>query len=101
MTLTVTGAGSATSSKSETITVSNPPPPPPVAGFTANPSSGQAPLTVQFTDTSTGNPTAWSWNFGDGSTGSTTENPSHTFNKAGNFTVTLTVTGGVKRFHEQ
>ncbi len=95
VTLTVTGSGGATSSQSGTITVTNstPPPPPLAASFTANPSSGQAPLTVQFTDTSTGNPTAWSWNFGDGSTGSTTENPSHTFNKAGNFTVTLTVTG--------
>jgi PKD repeat protein len=93
VTLTVTGAGNATSSKSETIVVTSQPPPPPVAGFTANPSSGQAPLTVQFTDTSTGNPTAWSWNFGDGSPTVTEENPSYTFTSAGNFTVTLTVTG--------
>ncbi len=63
-----------------------------MAGFTANPSSGQAPLTVQFTDTSTGNPTAWSWNFGDGST-SSEENPSHTYESAGSFAVELTVTG--------
>jgi PKD repeat protein len=92
VTLTVTGAGSATSSKSETITVTSAPPPPPVASFTANPSSGQAPLTVQFTDTSTGNPTAWSWNFGDGST-SSSENPSHTYKSAGSFVAELTVTG--------
>ncbi|HPC55264.1 MAG TPA: lectin like domain-containing protein, partial [Methanolinea sp.] len=39
---------------------------PPVAGFTATPEEGPAPLVVQFTDTSTGNPTVWSWDFGDG-----------------------------------
>jgi PKD repeat protein len=95
VTLTVTDSGSATSSKSETIVVTTapPPPPPPMASFTANPSSGQAPLTVQFTDTSTGNLTAWSWNFGDGSPTVSTENPTHTYTSAGNFTVTLTVTG--------
>ncbi|HEV2436620.1 MAG TPA: PKD domain-containing protein [Verrucomicrobiae bacterium] len=66
------------------------PPPPLTASFSANPTSGQAPLTVQFTDTSSGGPTSWNWNFGDGTT-STTQNPSHTFSNTGNFTVTLTV----------
>jgi PKD repeat protein len=69
------------------------PPPPLTAGFTANPTSGLAPLAVQFTDTSTGGPTAWDWNFGDGSAGSTVQNPSHTYSSAGSFTATLTVTG--------
>jgi PKD repeat protein len=36
------------------------------------------PLAVQFTDTSTNNPTAWTWNFGDGST-SSSQNPSHIY----------------------
>jgi PKD repeat protein len=49
-------------------------------------------LAVQFTDQSTGPVTAWSWNFGDGST-STTQSPSHTYNSAGSFTATLKVTG--------
>ncbi|MFA5415251.1 MAG: lectin like domain-containing protein [Methanoregula sp.] len=40
-------------------------PPPPVANFTANVTSGTAPLVVQFTDTSPGSPTGWAWFFGD------------------------------------
>jgi PKD repeat protein len=62
------------------------------AGFTATPTSGAAPLAVAFTDTSTGEPTAWSWNFGDGTT-STERNPSKTYSTAGSYTVSLTVTG--------
>ncbi len=71
---------------------STPPPPPPsgpVASFTASPTAGTAPLTVQFTDTSTGNPTSWSWSFGDGTT-STAQSPSHTYANAGSYDVTLT-----------
>jgi fibronectin type 3 domain-containing protein/PKD repeat protein len=66
-------------------------PQPPVAGFVGTPRSGYAPLTVQFTDTSTGNPTSWSWSFGDGGT-STQRNPSHTYTAAGSYTVSLTAT---------
>jgi len=62
----------------------------PTADFTASPTSGIAPLTVQFTDRSSGNPTGWSWNFGDGVT-STQQNPSHTYSSSGTYTVTLTV----------
>ena len=43
-----------------------------------------------FTDTSTGSPTVWAWNFGDGTT-SAIENPSKTYLTAGTYTVTLTV----------
>jgi len=63
----------------------------PVAAFTGSPTSGVAPLTVIFTDSSTGSPTSWSWNFGDGGT-STSQNPSHTFTSAGTYTVSLTAT---------
>ena len=62
----------------------------PVANFSANPTSGRAPLNVKFTDTSTGTPTRWKWNFGDGKT-STQQNPTHKYSKAGNYTVALTV----------
>jgi PKD repeat protein len=69
----------------------NPATPVPTAGFNASPASGTAPLAVQFTDTSTGSPTSWAWDFGDGST-ATTQNPSHTYTTAGTFTVTLRAT---------
>jgi|GEM_PF-4460160 len=64
----------------------------PTAAFTANPTSGTAPLTVSFTDNSTGNITSWQWSFGDGGT-STTQSPTHTYNNPGTYTVTLTVSG--------
>ncbi|MDD1718699.1 MAG: SBBP repeat-containing protein, partial [Methanoregulaceae archaeon] len=66
----------------------------PTANFSANTTAGEPPLTVQFTDTSTGGPTSWYWDFGDGTT-STEQNPTHVF--SGNcpfptsYTVTLTV----------
>jgi len=65
------------------------PVPAPTASFTANPTSGQAPLAVSFTDTSTGSPTAWSWSFGDGQS-STAQNPTHTFTDSGTYNVRLT-----------
>ncbi|WP_308219145.1 PKD domain-containing protein [Methanoplanus endosymbiosus] len=68
------------------------PPPAPVADFTADTTSGNAPLTVTFTDSSTNSPASWLWDFGDGET-STEENPSHTYSSAGTYDVTLTVTG--------
>ena len=67
-------------------------PTPPVADFNCSPSSGQPPLTVSCTDASTGNITGWSWEFGDGST-STDQNPPHTYNADGTYTVSLTVSG--------
>lgn len=64
---------------------------PPVAAFTATPTNGTAPLTVSFTDQSTNNPTSWQWNFGDGNT-SAQQNPQHTYQNAGTYTVAFTVT---------
>jgi len=68
-------------------------PPPPVADFSASPTSGCAPLTVDFTDGSTGEIEAWDWDFGDGTSHSSEQNPSHIYNSAGDYTVSLTVTG--------
>jgi PKD repeat protein len=61
----------------------------PTASFTmappGNPVMGQV---VQLTDTSTGSPTSWSWNFGDGQI-STQQNPTHVYGGPGPFNVTL------------
>jgi len=65
--------------------------PPPVPDFTASPTYGTVPLTVQFTDLSTNYPYIWSWNFGDGSivTGINQANPVHVYNTPGVYNVTL------------
>jgi PKD repeat protein len=47
------------------------------------------PLSVNFTDTSTGGPTSWSWDFGD-STVSSSQNTMHTYTTIGTYSVTLT-----------
>ncbi|HOJ96756.1 MAG TPA: PKD domain-containing protein, partial [Methanospirillum sp.] len=63
---------------------------PPDAQFKGFPTSGTAPLTVSFTDLSTGEPTKWNWDFGDGSV-SNEKHPEHTYNAPGEYSVTLTV----------
>ncbi len=63
---------------------------PPVAAFSASPTYGKLPLNVSFTDKSTGSPISWKWYFGDG-TNSTEQNPTHTYNKTGQYPVSLTV----------
>jgi PKD repeat protein len=65
----------------------------PVAAFSGSPLSGEGPLTVTFTDASSGTPATWAWDFGDGGT-SALQNPTHTFNP-GTWTVALTVTNAV------
>jgi|GEM_PF-2789445 len=61
-----------------------------IADFTASPTFGAVPLTVNFTDLSVG-ATSWSWDFGDTGT-STDKNPVYTYTAVGTYTVTLTVT---------
>jgi PKD repeat protein len=60
------------------------------ASFTYNPSAPAVGKTVQFSDASTGTPTSWQWNFGDGVT-STVKDPSHTYGAGGSYSVTLAV----------
>jgi uncharacterized membrane protein (UPF0182 family) len=62
------------------------------AEFMGAPTSGLEPLVVQFTDQPMGTVATWSWDFGDGQT-SDEQNPSHTYQSAGIYTVSLTVTG--------
>jgi PKD repeat protein len=65
----------------------------PVAAFSGTPTSGDAPLTVQFTDASTNTPTSWAWDFDDdGDTDSTDQHPSCTYGEAGTYAVNLSVT---------
>ena len=88
--LTVTNAaGSDTEVKANYITVTEPGPDAPVANFTANVTAGDAPLAIRFTDESTGSPTTWAWDFGDGGN-STEQNPVHVYTAGGTHTVKLT-----------
>lgn len=63
----------------------------PIAVFTPSETAGVAPLWVNFANQSS-NATDYSWDFGDGTT-SAEDNPSHSFNAPGLYTVTLTATG--------
>lgn len=68
---------------------------PPVASFVMSPTAGAAPLTVEFDASGSNDPDGhiviYEWDFGDGGngTGVTIE---HTFNTAGTYKITLTVT---------
>ena len=65
----------------------------PQASFISNVTSGNTPLTVLFTDTSTGGAlTSWYWDFGDGINSKHATNATHTFTKPGTYNVTLTIT---------
>ncbi len=64
----------------------------PAANFTASRTLGVAPLTVAFSDASTGEVTAWVWNFSDGPQ-SSLRNPSKTFTAPGSYDVHLTAKG--------
>jgi len=68
----------------------------PTANFLFQPSTPTIGTQVNFTDTSSGSPTSWLWNFGDPASGtsntSTLQNPSHAFLSAGSYTVSLRAT---------
>ncbi|MES2514355.1 MAG: gliding motility-associated C-terminal domain-containing protein [Bacteroidota bacterium] len=65
------------------------------AAFTANPTSGTAPLLVNFTNQTPGVGNVYSWNFGDDNNNtSTLTNPDHTYNSTGTYTVLLVVSNG-------
>jgi len=60
------------------------------ANFYADVTFGEAPLTIQFYDSSTIAPSSWAWSFGDGDS-SHTQNPSHYYADAGAYDVSLTI----------
>jgi PKD repeat protein len=76
----------------EALDAGGPVPPAPEAEFSATPTSGKAPLTVSFTDETSGQVTSWYWDFGDVSV-SDEQNPTHTYWGAGTYTVSLTANG--------
>ncbi len=91
--LTVTNAAGCSNTKTVTNLVNIDCP---VAAFIATPTSGCAPLTVQFTSTtSTGTPTIWKWNFGDtgnsNAVQSNLQNPTHVFTNPGCYDVRLII----------
>ncbi len=92
VTLSVSGpAGSDTVTYTDAITVT---PPPLMADFSAQPILGTPPLTVTFTDSSSGPPAdRWTWAFGDGIT-ATLQHPTHVYTQTGAYTVTLTAGAG-------
>src|SRR5256884_668340 len=88
-TLRATASG-LTDATSSAFNITPPPNQSPVAAFT----SSCPTLACSFSDQSSdpdGSVTSWQWTFGDGTTGSTAQNPSHTYSAAGSYTVTLTV----------
>ena len=66
--------------------------PPPSAEFTADSVTGSVPLTVFFTDSSSGNIDSYNWDFGDGNS-SSLKNPEHEYTEPGQYSVKLVVTG--------
>jgi PKD repeat protein len=96
VTLRLTATGTCgTITQDLTITVA---PPPLSITCSADPQSGVAPLTVSFTSTPSGGTGSYSydWDFGDGSQHATTQNPSHNYTSAGNYTATITVNDGLQ-----
>ncbi len=101
--LTVTNATGGTATDTATVTVLPPPEENmtgnltpettmPEAAFSADPETGTVPLNVTLQDRSTGVIDEWFWIFGDGNA-SASPNVTHTYSEAGNYTVTLTVSG--------
>ena len=69
---------------------------PPEVDFVASPLTGEAPLTVNFTNLTTRAPTAFAWDFNnDGTIDSTVKNPTHTYTAPGNYSVTLSASNSV------
>jgi PKD repeat protein len=93
--LVVSNSGGTSSPAQATVEVLAAPTTGPIPNFSGTPRSGLNPpgIDVAFTDLSTGAPTTWLWDFGDGAT-SSLPNPSHLYNTVGTFDVTLTVSDG-------
>ncbi len=88
--LTVNGiGGESTVTKAGHITISEKP----TANFSGTPTSGPAPLTVNFSNLTTGDYTSCTWTFGNGNTSNVCNGQSNTYNTPGLYSVTLSVNG--------
>ncbi|NCF65864.1 MAG: M6 family metalloprotease domain-containing protein [Chloroflexi bacterium] len=89
--LTVTGLGgdSNTKTRSAYIVASEPA----SAAFSGSPVAGLAPLTVDFTNSSTGGYNSCLWTFGDGNSSTDCNDPSHTYSRPGVYSVSLEING--------
>jgi carboxypeptidase T len=67
----------------------NTPPVTPIASFSTSANAICTGETVAFTDASSNSPSAWAWDFGDGSNASV-ENPTHAYVNAGTYIISLT-----------
>jgi plastocyanin len=92
-TVTLTASGPGGSASAQLVYGVSAPAQPPTVQFSAQPASGIVGQPVQFINATSGEVTAYTWDFGDGTPTVTDANPTHTFNTAGNFTVTLTASG--------
>jgi PKD repeat protein len=91
VTLTIKDVRGTTKSASKPITISRPQV---VASFSYSPTNPREGDTVHFdASASSGDITSWTWNFGDGGTGSG-KLVDHVFNLAGSYNVSLTVSDG-------
>lgn len=86
--------GTAATITAVTVTVTYTPLAGPVASFTTDRQTILVGQAVQFTDTSSGGPTSWAWDFGGGAAASTQRNPLVVFPTAGVYNVTLTASNG-------
>lgn len=93
--LTVTNVNGCDSTISQNVTVNDVP----VAAFTSDTACVGSPTT--FTDLSTGNPTGWLWNFGDGNTSTQGPVVTHTYAAPGSYIVTLIASGGAGNCFDQ
>jgi len=93
ITFSIVDANGVNGTDTMVITVTEPVDNPPMASASGDPTTGLAPLTVNFIGSGTdpeGTSVSYLWNFGDGAT-STLQNPTHIFNSIGTYTVRLTV----------
>jgi PKD repeat protein len=82
-------AGTDTLTRTDYISVYEPV----IANFSGTPTSGSAPLSVDFTNLSMGDYDICNWDFGDGAISSDCDDPSHVYSESGVYTVTLIVSG--------